>query len=263
MVNGATYCELRRLSLRKENMMELSEREKPIVALSCDIDEEGRIRLLQAYVHALWMAGGIPVLMPPLTERKDIEEWLRTVGASGVVLTGGADIEPLRFGEDPIPELGRVSVQRDESELMLFREALKLGLPVLGICRGLQVINVACGGSLIQDMRTQLSEEYSMHDQKIPTQQPVHHVCLDSESEAASLFETGSLWTNSHHHQCVERVGNGLVVVGRSDDGVVEALESPAMNTVAVQFHPERMVDVRPEMARFFENWLSKKCKKV
>lgn len=244
-------------------MIILSEKGKPIVALSCDIDEEGRIRLLQAYVHALWKAGAIPVLMPPLTEQKNIGEWLQAVGVSGVVLTGGADIEPSRFGEEAIPELGRVSAQRDESELMLFQEALERKLPILGICRGLQVINVACGGSLVQDMRTQLGEAFSVHDQKIPTQMPVHHVGLAPESEVAALFGTCSLRTNSHHHQCVDLIGRGLSVVGRSDDGVVEALESAAMNAIAVQFHPERMVDVCPEMALFFENWLSKKCKKV
>lgn len=231
---------------------------RPIVILSCDIDEEDRLQLRPEYFTAVDDAGGLPIVMPPYLERSKIREWLEAVGADAVLLTGGADIDPQFYREYPAAGLGRVSLRRDASEMGLFDCAMEMGLPVLGICRGLQVINVAFGGSLYQDMPSQMGAEFAVHQQTEPTSRPVHDVAFTPGSVAEALFGCRFAAANSHHHQCVRTVGDGLTVSGTTVDGVVEALEYPEKGILAVQFHPERMTEDSPGMAAFFVNWINK-----
>lgn len=229
--------------------------EKPIVVLSCDVDDEDRIRLLPQYFQSISDAGGIPVIMPPFVERSKMSEWLGRIGANALVLTGGADVDPQLFRERAIPELGRVSLVRDVYELELFDCALERYLPVLGICRGMQVINVAFGGTLVQDMPVQLGSRFALHQQEAPTEETVHEVRLDPDSRVARLFGGAErIAVNSHHHQCIKHLGTGLKVCGQAPDGIIEAIEHAEFPVVAVQFHPERMPDV-PVMANFFKEW--------
>ncbi len=230
---------------------------RKVIALSCDIDEEQRIRLLQYYHVAISKSGGMPVIMPPFTDQQLIDEWLDTIGVDAVLLTGGADIEPHRFGELPHEHIGRMSAQRDDCELKLLDCAIKRKLPILGICRGMQIINVGLGGTLVQDMKSELGEQFAYHDQTCPTTQPVHKVAFESGSKVAQLFGGTELATNSHHHQCVKALGNGLKITGKSEDGIIEAIESPQQPIVAVQFHPERMAGSNPAMLDFFKNWIA------
>lgn len=231
--------------------------DKPIVALSCDLDEEQRIRVRQEYADALAEAGALVVIVPPLTSADDLEEWLRTVKAAGVVFSGGADIHPSYYGEELHPAIGRISLQRDVYELALYEAANRLHLPVAAICRGLQLVNVACGGSLVQDMASELGDGYGSHSQTLPDDLAVHSVKLDADTAVARLFGTEHLSANSFHHQCVKELGQGLRLAGVSSDGVVEALESFDGRVVAVQFHPERMTKTYPEMYRFFTRWVA------
>ena len=127
--------------------------------------------------------------------------------------------------------------------------------PVLGICRGLQTINVAFGGTLIQDMPAQMGKEYAYHDQKQPTWQPVHEVTFSDNSKVGKLFGINRIMTNSHHHQCTDRLGKGLIASGHTADGVIEALETPDGKIMAVQFHPERMIYTDRRMSEFFSRW--------
>lgn len=140
--------------------------EKPVIILSCDVDERDRMRMRQEYFEAVIEAGGVPVVMPPLMLRSQIDEWLDRIDADALVLTGGCDIDPQTFREMPVRGLGRVSLQRDVYELGLLEACMQRGMPVLGICRGLQVINVALGGSLYQDMLSQMGTEFARHQQK-------------------------------------------------------------------------------------------------
>lgn len=119
--------------------------EKPVIILSCDVDERDRMRMRQEYFEAVIEAGGVPVVMPPLMLRSQIDEWLDRIDADALMLTGGCDIDPQTFRETPVRGLGRVSLQRDVYELGLLEACMLRGMPVLGICRGLQVINVALG----------------------------------------------------------------------------------------------------------------------
>ena len=229
---------------------------KPIIALTCDIDEESRIRLLQSYCDAIRIGGGIPIIIPPTSDETQITELLEQTNAKGVVLTGGADIDPIFFNEEKHPKIGRISRQRDEYEFAVLEVAEKYAIPVLGICRGLQVINVAYGGTITQDMPSQLGDSYASHDQQIPTTKAVHKVTFTPNSQIASLFEQKELDTNSHHHQSIGKIGNNLVITGKTDDGIIEAIESKTAKTIAVQFHPERM----PNLHYFFKNWIEKNC---
>ena len=134
---------------------------KPIVALSCDVDDDDRIRLRQEYFEVVAAAGGIPVVMPPFVEQSRIGEWLDAVGAEAVLLTGGCDPDPQIYREYPREGLGRVSLRRDVYELGLLDCAMERNLAVLGICRGLQLVNVAFGGTLYQDMASQMGDEFA------------------------------------------------------------------------------------------------------
>lgn len=222
------------------------------IAISCDINREGRLMLRQEYHRAIAAAGAVPIIVPPLAGDA-LGEWLDRVSVDALLLSGGADVDPALFGEEPVAGLGRVSRQRDDYEIALFRAAERRRIPVLGICRGLQVINVARGGTLWQDMASQLGEQFACHDQTTPTEIGAHKVLVEPGSKVAALLESKQLNTNTHHHQAVKSVGDGLTVSAVAADGTIEALEDPSANIVAVQFHPERM----PAMQYFFRNWLS------
>ena len=190
--------------------------------------------------------------MPPLMLRSQIDEWLDRIDADADAHRS-CDIDPPNLPRDAVRGLGRVSLQRDVYELGLLEACMLRGMPVLGICRGLQVINVALGGSLYQDMLSQMGTEFARHQQKEPTEVATHEVAFIAGSMAENLFQTQFLPTNSHHHQCVHRVADDLTVSGTTVDGVVEALEWPEREIFAVQFHPERMRDGNPNDVRFFQ----------
>ncbi|MDD6623140.1 MAG: gamma-glutamyl-gamma-aminobutyrate hydrolase family protein, partial [Bacteroidales bacterium] len=173
------------------------------IAISCDINREGRLMLRQEYHRAIVDAGAVPVIVPPL-DSDSLDEWLDAVSVAGLLLSGGADVDPALFGEEPVSGLGRVSRQRDDYEIALFRAAERRRIPVLGICRGLQVVNVARGGTLWQDMASQLGEQYACHDQTQATEIGTHEVLIEPGSKVAALFESTRLNTNTNHHQAVK-----------------------------------------------------------
>jgi putative glutamine amidotransferase len=189
------------------------------------------------YVRSVERAGGLPVvlvpgdpaLLAPLLARLD-----------GLVVTGGVDVAPALYGQDPHPTVTAVSDERDLFEIALVREAILRDLPLLGICRGMQVMNVALGGTLIQDLPALVGTGVS-HDHTVEGRDAVAHaVSVAPGCRLASLVGAGELAVNSFHHQAVERLGEGLVETARAPDGVIEAMELPRSRfAVAVQWHPE------------------------
>lgn len=178
------------------------------------------------------------------------EEYVERV--DGLLLTGGADIDPALFGEEPEPGLGHVDIVRDRFEMALYRAARGRGVPVLGVCRGIQVINVAEGGTLIQHLSP--AEYRVQHDQANIGSALSHTVSLESGSLLAKGFGASEIRTNSFHHQAVKRPGNGLRVTGRTADGVAEALEATTGSLVlGVQWHPEMSYRDHHEQAVPFE----------
>ena len=200
-----------------------------------------RFGINQSYVRALTAAGCAPVLIPLL----DDDERLRAIyeRLDGIVFPGGADVAPQEYGEEPIGDLNVVEAPRDRTELTLARWAFADDLPTLGICRGQQVLNVALGGTLWQDLRQQgvTSVEHSDADGRARSAF-IHRVRLDPDSRLAQLIDETDIEVNSLHHQAVKTVAPQLKVTGTSEDGVIESLESEERRfLIAVQWHPEEI----------------------
>jgi putative glutamine amidotransferase len=198
--------------------------------------------LRRTYIDAVASAGGAPFLIPLV----DDEEVMRALyeRIDGLLLSGGGDIEPSRYGEEPIPELGSTDPLRDTVELWLARWAAADGKPILGICRGVQMLNVALGGTLYQDIPAQLDSEL-VHDSSYTRQDwayMAHDLRLDPNSKLAQFFGTTNFPTNSLHHQSLKALGSGIKAVGWAPDGVVEAVEGRNGHfMVGVQCHPEAL----------------------
>jgi putative glutamine amidotransferase len=213
-----------------------------------------RYGINQSYVRALAAAGCAPVLIPMLED----DERLRTIyeRLDGIVFPGGADVAPHEYGEEPIDNLNIVESERDRVELRLARWAFDDDLPILGICRGQQLLNVALGGTLYQDLIYQgaTTVEHSDKDGRARNKL-IHRVRLDPDSRLAQLIDETSVEVNSLHHQAVKDVASELRVTGTADDGVIEAVESPDRRfLIAVQWHPEEIDDV-PWVRRLFEGF--------
>lgn len=195
------------------------------------------------YSEAVAQLGGLPLMVGNL--EPDLAGEV-VASADGLVLTGGVDVDPSFYGEEPHPMLGIVDLPRDHFELALLHAASAKGIPVLGVCRGHQLINVAAGGTLIQHLPA--LGKTVQHEQMEIGGAPSHGVALEPGSRLAQAFGAERVRTNSYHHQAVDRVGKGLRVVGRSADGVVEAVEGTEGSFVlGVQWHPEMSFQRFPE----------------
>ncbi len=213
-----------------------------------------RYGINQSYVRALTAAGCAPVLIPIL----DDDELLRAIyeRLDGIVFPGGADIAPGEYHEEPIGDLNVVEAARDRTELTLARWAFADDLPTLGICRGQQVLNVALGGSLWQDLRDQgvTDVEHSDADGRARSAL-THRVRLDPDSRLAQLIDETDIEVNSLHHQAIKTIAPELRVTGKSDDGVIEAVESSERRfLIAVQWHPEE-IDELGWVRRLFQGF--------
>ena len=213
--------------------------------------EAGReeVVLGSGYFRALAAAGAAPVVMPPLGPEL-APSYL--AGLAGVCLSGGPDVDPASYGAAPHPKLGAVQPHVDRFELAVVREAERLGMPLLAICRGAQVLNVAHGVDLFQDVPDEV-ERAAPHSRDDATDPVVWHtVDVEPDSLLARALGTTRLDVNSFHHQAPRRVGGGLRVVARAPDGVVEGVELPGGRfELGVQWHPEAIAD-RPEQAALF-----------
>jgi putative glutamine amidotransferase len=195
-----------------------------------------------AYVRAVQAAGGIPVLLTPhFTPEVQAALWQRL---NGLVLTGGGDIEPGRFGEARHPTVDEVSPARDDLEIDLTRRAVAENVPLFAICRGIQVLNVALGGTLVQDLPSEWPNALP-HSQKAPRTHPTHAVKVMGEgTHLGRVLGALEVEVNSMHHQAIKQLGEGLREVGWAPDGVVEGVEMPGDDrfVLGVQWHPEELV---------------------
>ena len=211
------------------------------------------------YVEGVVEAGGVPVVLPPVAAPRAAEDLLG--GIDGLLLSGGSDLDPSYYGEEPIPELGVTIPERDAFEIALLEHALRRGMPIFGICRGMQLLNVALGGTLYQDLPSQMDHMVLLgHRQETPKWQPTHEVEVDRGSKIAEIMCTGDLKVNSYHHQAIKNLAFGLVTVACSPDGVIEAVESDDLSKrwmIGVQWHAEAMRDAGPEHRKLFEAHVS------
>ena len=201
-----------------------------------------RVRLNSAYVAALESAGLIPLVVPPLSGNEAVKAILSRV--DGLLLTGGEDVEPSLYGQPRSPRSGEPNLPRDKTEIALVQAARDMQVPVLAICRGPQLLNVALGGTLIQDIPTEVENALEHQDRRDRSAR-VHDVTIDPGSRLAGAVGDTNITVNSLHHQSVRDVAPSLKVTARAPDGIIEGLESASDDwwVLAVQWHPEEMND--------------------
>ncbi len=227
---------------------------RPAIGITIENPRSERevFRLRDDYVRSVESAGGLPLVVAP-GRPEDVAELLDRV--DGLLLTGGADIDPRNYGEKPHPALGPVFPERDLFELALVREALRRDLPLLAICRGHQVLNVATGGTLVQDIPSDLPGA-GPHDPDVERWQTCHEVEILPDTRLREILGRERAAVNSFHHQSVKRLGRDLVLSARSPDGVVEGIEMPRRTrrfVVGVQWHPESFWDHPPGFQPLFQ----------
>jgi len=219
---------------------------KPIIGISGSIIimEGGRFPgyrrsyVNEDYVRSVSQAGGVPYILPMIEDEKLIEAQVESIDA--LVLSGGHDVDPMNYGEEPLQKLGLTLPERDSYDSKLIEYAMKRGIPILGICRGMQIMNVHLGGTLYQDL--DYIEGCSVkHDQYRYPELATHKVYVTEGSKLSSVFNK-EVMTNSFHHLAVKEVASDLKVVAQSSDGLVEGFEHGSYPyLVGVQWHPEMM----------------------
>ena len=230
-------------------------KQKPLVGISDNYGEEGWHNLKTEYVSALADAGALPVIVPFSLDADVLAATLSRLDA--LVLSGGGDLAPETFGGDFSPYAHKPNLPRDHYDIMLYRLALAQRLPVLGICRGLQVINVACGGDIYQDLPHEVNPAMTRHSQQAPKCQGVHGITFDADSRTARLMPQLQFMCNSFHHQAIKQLGDDLRITATSDDGVIEGIEHISADVIAVQYHPERMALPGSDQLIFLKNWVN------
>jgi len=223
----------------------------PTIGITTGIDDNGRFSLRPEYVRAVEKAGGIALLLAPGTP---VDAVLERV--DGVLLSGGSDIDPAIYGEAPHPT-SQWKRERDDFELALTRGALKRDVPLLAICRGQQVLNVAAGGTLVQDIPTQQPQAGPHYPKDVERWHIAHDVELLPGTRLREIIGQDVLPVNSFHHQAVKDVAPGLRLAARGRDGVVEAIESGTHRfVVGVQWHPEAMWNREPDHQELFRGFI-------
>jgi putative glutamine amidotransferase len=213
---------------------------KPLIGIGTDIFIEAghrdRAFVYMTYVDSLRRAGAIPVLIPPQPENAAA----LVAELDGIVLAGGFDCDPSVYGEEPHPTVEPMDERRQQNDMSLAKLARERNLPTLGICLGMQMMNVAAGGSLVQDINSEIETEI-LHESS-PSARLRHDVTVEPGTKLAKVIAARDLNVNSSHHQSVKNVGRGLNVTAKAPDGVIEGLEDPNHPFyVGVQWHPEDM----------------------
>ena len=232
-----------------------SHKTNPIIGLTGNF-RDGDCTLAEGYYQSVLKAGGTPFILPPFEETDALIQALESI--DGLLLTGGADINPLYLNEEPIKELHGINPRRDYQELMLTKLAADRQIPILGICRGIQTLMAALGGTLYQDIHSQMEGTRIKHDQDLDRSYASHTVTIEKDTLLHRLFQTDTLAVNSFHHQAVKGVAPGFQVCAYSSDGVIEAVESTAYKSVlGVQWHPECFILRGDECMMPLFQWLT------
>ncbi len=228
---------------------------KPVIGITLNEDVDDYIVFLsQFYFRVIEEVGGIPILIPPIKNPEVLNRILDMV--NGLILSGGGDVDPVHINEEPIMEMGRITPDRDYAELELTKGALKRDISVLAICRGMQLLNIVAGGTIYQDINTQIRKVLK-HKQEAPKGYPTHGIKVKEESKLFSIVGAEQLRVNSFHHQAIAKPALDFLVTGQSIDGVIEAIESQKHNfVIGVQWHPECMWERNPQAFRIFERFV-------
>jgi microsomal dipeptidase-like Zn-dependent dipeptidase/gamma-glutamyl-gamma-aminobutyrate hydrolase PuuD len=216
----------------------LHARRPPLIGISSSISSEGGAVVGSSYIKAILKAGGAPVLIPPAADGKVLRHIVAQL--DGLLMTGGEDVNPLWYGEMPIPQLGAVDHVRDIYDFKLIKFAADRNIPILGICRGMQILNVAFGGTLYQDMPAQRGAKTIKHRQELAKEYPSHLISIADGTQLSDILGSRPKAVNSFHHQAVKDMAPGFRPSAYSTDSVIEAFEAyPNHPILAVQWHPE------------------------
>jgi putative glutamine amidotransferase len=229
---------------------------RPLIGIPCaTVERVGSSMPVYAgnppYIRALEAAGALPVLIPLYQDVTLLEDLRGRL--DGLLLTGGGDVDPRHYDEACHPKTEQPDAVRDQIELALTRDALRQEIPILGICRGMQLFNIARGGTLIQDIPSQVGSVVDHDPGGNRSAFAMHSIAIEADSRLARIMGTTSHTVNSYHHQAVARPGAGVRVVARAEDGVAEAIEvDDHAFALAVQFHPERLFERDTQLAGLF-----------
>ncbi|MBI4722588.1 MAG: gamma-glutamyl-gamma-aminobutyrate hydrolase family protein [Candidatus Stahlbacteria bacterium] len=225
---------------------------RPIIGLTCKVSPEGDNFLHPQYIQAIESAGGVPILIPCLEVQESIEQLSQKI--DGLLLSGGGDIDPARYNESPHPKTKDINPQRDSLELILTKLVLKRGIPVLAICRGMQILNIVEGGTLNQH----INGHYQTESRPTPT----HEIEIKTGTLLFKIIGQERIRVNSFHHQLVRDVATGYRVSAVAKDGVIEAMESETHHFIlGVQFHTEHLWQANPLFKNIFLSFV-KACQK-
>ncbi len=231
---------------------------KPLIGVTAWRNAESQqLRLKETYMDAVYRAGGLPVVLPCLADEASIDALLDYL--DGVLLSGGNDIHPRRYGEEVLPCCGEIDERRDEFELLLVKRAIERDMPIFGICRGFQVLAVALGATLFQDLEAQLGLPRENHRQEPPYDDYKHTVRFKEGSLLARITQTELMPANSMHHQAIKEASDRINIEGITMDGIIEAISMKGNDAVfAVEFHPEYLAPFSDFAARMFTYFVDK-----
>ena len=226
----------------------------PVIGLTGNF-QDGNCMLAEGYYQSILKAGGTPFIIPCYDDADTLINTLEKL--DGILLTGGADINPLFLGEEPVKELHGINPRRDRQELLLTRLAADRQIPILGICRGIQTMNAAFGGPLYQDIHSQMEGTRIKHSQELDRSYASHTVTIEKDTLLHNLFKADTIAVNSFHHQAVKEAAPGFRVCARATDGVIEAMESTEYKSMlGVQWHPECFILKGDECMMPIFHWL-------
>lgn len=229
---------------------------KPIIGLTT-YERERRVYcvVVTDYVRSVFEAGGLPVPVPTVAGDEDRDAYLDLL--DGILFTGGADIHPACYGEEPLKEVNGLAPYKDDYELGLFRKAYERRMPIFGICRGSQLINVGLGGTLYQDLNVQVPGAFGHYPGEMPEEELYHSVDVAAGSRLAGIMGAGTIHVNSFHHQAVKTLGAHLQVGAVSRDHIVESIEGEdGRFLLGVQWHPECLTRRYPEFLKLFRSFV-------
>ena len=229
---------------------------RPVIGISDAYRDETNAAVPRSYVNAVLMTGGIPVVIPLMQDDNEIAELLNSL--DGIIFTGGEDFDPAYYKENPIPQMGKVNAPRDRFDLRLLRLAAERGVPILGICRGVQLINIGFGGTLYQDLSAQYSDKSIRHRQSQSSVEASHSVIVEDNTHFSDIVKERMLMVNSSHHQAIKDVAQGFRIAGKSPDKIVEVIEKIDDENwiLGVQFHPEMRVTRDNAMRLIFQRFI-------
>lgn len=225
---------------------------KPVIGITTFEEEiKGYHTINSNYINAVFAAGGIPINIPIINDEEDYDYYINII--DGIIFSGGIDISPLSYGENPLKEIKCISSIRDKYEFGLFKKVYEQKLPVLGICRGSQLMNVYLGGSLYQDINEQVPKALGHSPGPELLEEAYHSINLKVGSKLHNIFGKEKIYVNSYHHQAINKLGENLEVIAISEDGIIEAIEATDNRfMVGVQFHPEALIKRYPEFLKLF-----------